>query len=303
MMIPTWCIAWEPPEVINVVIPFASGSGNETSFRLVASQIEKDYKVKFIIRNMPGADGNLGMNFFVEQPNNGSWIAVPTCQNTFMGPSEWKDVIKYDPMSLTYVSNLAKSPVAIIANSNSDITSPTELIRAMKLKKRDLMFAVGSPNHKLVFSYLVDFTNPNNHNHKTVPYKSPGAAAHDVAGGHVEFGIVSMALARSLATAGKIKIIGIADDNAVQGFENVPLLKNTVPGLVSHACFDLVLPPNSNTDIQKWFVDVFKRTLVSEPVSKAFRENLLAADKKELDPDGVLKGRQLMIKKWSKYTH
>lgn len=301
LLISTSAMAWTPSKQINVIIPFAPGSGNEASFRLVATKIEKEKNVSFVIHNMPGADGNIGMNHFVEQPADGTWIAAPSCQNSFLAEALWPESMRYNPAELTPITTLAKSPVVFIANRQSSINSPTDLVKAIKTNQRPLFFAVGAANHKLVFAYLLDKLSVTNKNVSIVPYKSPGVAAMDVGGNHVELGIVSLSIAKNLSDSGKIKIIGIAGEEPISGFETISLMKDTVPGLVSNACFDLVLPPKTTPEIQKWFVDAFVGSLKSKSTQKLFEENFFIVDRSALGPDGMLKDLEKLKNHWSKY--
>ena len=129
-LVPLLAFAWEPTKPIKVIVPTAPGAGNEMAFRAAAAPIERSGRASFVIENRAGADGNIGMNQLAESPNDGYTIAVPACQSTFVAADIWwRDMMKYEPYDLTMVTNIAKSPLAFIANSTSQVNTLSELIK------------------------------------------------------------------------------------------------------------------------------------------------------------------------------
>lgn len=296
--------AWQPKDkTINVQIPFTPGSGNEMSFRAVAAIVEQQHKINFLIHNTPGADGNLGMNAFSSMPKNGTWIAVPSCQSTFVAAEiHWHDVIKYQPMDLTFVTNIAKSPLAFIANTNSVINTPRDLVKQVKDNQRNITFAVGSSAHKLAYEYFIDNMKSKTDKTNYVNYKGPLPAAQDVAGGHAELGIVPIAVAQTLLSTGKIKIIGLASEQKLSALPNVPLMQDYVPGLNVYACWNIVLPEGTDIAIQQWFAKVFTQAIRSPNARKFFDNNLMFVDERALGPEGVKKDMLALRQQWSDYV-
>lgn len=304
MFVCTAAGAWQPQEkIINVQIPFTSGSGNEMSFRAVAAVVEQQHGINFVVHNTPGADGNIGMNAFASVPRNGTWIAVPSCQSTFVAADiHWSDMLKYRPMDLTFVTNIAKSPLAFIAHIDSRIDTPQDLVREVRANNRTITFAVGSSAHKLAYEYFINSLKTRTDRVDYVSYKGPLPAAQDVAGGHAEIGIVPIAVAQTLLNTGKIKIIGVAGEQKLAGLPAVPLMKDTIPGLNVYACWNIVLPTGTNPEIQEWFVKAFVSAINSPQARRYFDENLMFVDERSLGPLGVKKDMIELRAQWSDYV-
>lgn len=297
--------AWQPKEkTINVVIPFTPGSGNEMSFRAVAAVVEQEKGVIFNIHHRPGADGNIGMNHFAEQPANGQWIAVPSCQSTFVAAElHWSETIKYKPMEFTLVTNIGKSPLAIIAHVSSDIRTPQDLITAVRANKRNISIGVGSSAHKLAYEYLKASIKTQTNLTAAIDYRGPAPVAQDVAGGHVELGILPIAVAQTLLPTGKIRIIGIAGEKKFSAMPTVPLMKDHVPDFNVYACWNIVLPKNTDPAIQQWFVDAFTLALQNEKVRQFFDTNLMFSnDTKDLGPASLHREMTALRKQWNGFT-
>jgi tripartite-type tricarboxylate transporter receptor subunit TctC len=111
VLAPTLALAWQPTKPVTVIFPNGPGAGNEISFRIVASIVERETGVKFNSEHRPGADGNIAINHFVTTPADGHTIAVPACQSNWVTPEIWyPKVIKYNPMDLEPVATLLAHP-------------------------------------------------------------------------------------------------------------------------------------------------------------------------------------------------
>jgi tripartite-type tricarboxylate transporter receptor subunit TctC len=281
--------AWQPIKPVTVIFPNGPGAGNEISFRIVADIVEKSTGAKFVPEYRPGADGNIAINHFVTTPADGHTIAVPACQSNWVTPEVWySKVIRYNPMDLEPIANIARSPLAFWAHPSSKINTPEELVAAIRKKERPITVAIGGGGHKLAVEYLKDKLNvPGGDRVETAMYKGPAQALLDVMGGHVEFGVTPVAVGHPHVIAGKLKLIGIADTRPLAGLESAPLMSKAAPGLSIHGCWNMTLPPNTPQHIQKWYADHFVPAIRSAEAGAKFRENMMYITPEEHSPAGV----------------
>ena len=300
LLLPVIGWAWEPSKPVTVVFPNGPGAGNEISFRIVADIVERKTGVLFKPEHRPGADGNIAINHFVTVPRDGHTIAVPACQSNWVTPEVWyPKVIRYNPMDLEPIANIARSPLAFWAHPASKINTPEEFVAAIKKKDRPLMVAIGGGGHKLAVEYLVDRVSvPGSNNLQTVMYKGPAQALMDVMGGHVEFGVTPVAVGYPHVQAGKLKLIGIADTRPLPGLESVPLMSRVVPGLSIHGCCNMVLPPDTPPDVQRWYAEHFVPAIRSAEAGARFRENMMYITPEEHSPAGVRASMARLQQTW-----
>jgi tripartite-type tricarboxylate transporter receptor subunit TctC len=296
----TSALAWQPTKPVTVVFPNGPGAGNEISFRIVADIVEKSTGAKFVPEYRPGADGNIAINHFVTVPADGYTIAVPACQSNWVTPEVWySKVIRYNPMDLEPIANIARSPLAFWAHPGSRINTPEELVAAIRKKERAVTFAIGGGGHKLAVEYLVDKLNvPGGDRVETVMYKGPAQALLDVMGGHVEFGVTPVAVGYPHVIAGKLKLIGIADTRPLPGLESAPLMSKAAPGLSIHGCWNMVLPPGTPQDVQKWYANYFVPAIRSAEAGARFRENMMYITPEEHSPAGVRASMARLQQTW-----
>lgn len=280
--------AWSPSKPITVIFPNGPGAGNEISFRIVSTIVERQTGVTFIHEYRPGADGNIALNHFVTVPADGHTISVTACQSNWVTAEIWyPNIVKYNAMNLEPIANIARSPLAFWAHPSSKINTPEQLIAAIKNKQR-LTFGIGGAGHKLAIEYLITHLKvPGGDNVDTVMYKGPAQALLDVMGGHVEFGITPVAVGWPHVLTGKLKLIGIANEQPLKGLEKYPLMKDFVPGLNIHGCWNMVLPPNTPQEIQKWYHEQFVPAIRSAEAAEKFEANMMFITLNEHTPAGV----------------
>lgn len=297
--------AFTPPRVVNVVIGYGPGSGNENSFRGVAAIVEKNNPgVNFVVQNRPGGDEVIALNYFSKLPPDGANIYIPSQQAVFTTTEIWHaDQLQARPMDLSLVLTIAKSPMAVIANVNSRTSTPQELLQRMRSTQEPVSFALGSSGHKLIFEYLMDKGRGNDSKVKSVMYRGPAQALQDVASGQVEFGIMPSAIAYSMYRAGKIKYIGLTSEFKLAALPDVPLWKDSgMPGLNIYAGWVMALPPGTPSNIVKYYQDLFVPAIRSLEARQFFDANLMFAVPGEQSPEGVRDAIVKLREVWMPYV-
>jgi tripartite-type tricarboxylate transporter receptor subunit TctC len=299
LLAPAIALAWQPTKPVTVIFPNGPGAGNEISFRIVADIVERKTGVLFKPEHRAGADGNIAINHLVTVPRDGHTIAVPACQSNWVTPEIWyPKMIRYNPMDLEPIANIARSPLAFWAHPASKINTPEEFVAAIR-KGQKLTVAIGGGGHKLAVEYLVDKVSvAGSDNLQTAMYKGPAQALLDVMGGHVEFGVTPVAVGYPHVQAGLLKFIGIADTRPLPGLEHIPLMSKAAPGLSIHGCWNMVLPPGTPPEIQAWYRDQFVPAIRSAEAAVKFRENMMYITPEEHSPQGVRASMARLQQTW-----
>ena len=188
LLFPLTAFAWQPSKTVTVVFPNGPGAGNEISYRIVAAEVEKKFpNFKWVAEYKPGADGNIGMNYFDKQPADGHHVAMPSCQSTFVTADIWyPQTVKFNAMDWEGIANIGKSPLAFYARLGAPTNTPEKLIAEIRSGKRPITFVTGGAAHKLAVEYLVAGIRPDKDTVETMLYKGPAQAMADVVSGQVE---------------------------------------------------------------------------------------------------------------------
>lgn len=288
LLLPIMAAAWEPKRPITVIFPNGPGAGNEISFRFVASIVEKRTGATFVNEYRPGADGNIAMNHFATVPADGYTVAVPACQSNWVTADIWySGMVRYDAQEFEPVANIARSPLAFWAAPGSPVNTPQDLVKLIQSQKRPVNIAIGGGGHRLAVQYLVDYLQMPADSVVTPMYKGPAQALLDVMAGHVEFGVTPVAVGWPHVQAGKLKLIGIANEQPLKGLESAALMQTVAPGLSIHGCWNIVLPRGTPADVQAWYHDQFVPAIRSAEAGAKFAENLMFITPAEHTPAGV----------------
>jgi len=297
---------WAPPagKPITATVGFAPGSGNEVSFRIVAAQVEKaNPKLTFVVQNKPGAGEIVGVNWFAQQQPSGQNLYIASQQGLFTATELWyPGQLKINPMDMEFVTTIAKSPLVVVANSNSRINTPEEFIQLLKNPQRPVNVAIGATAHRIVLEYLMDAVKGDRKQVQAALYKGPAQAVQDVAGNQTEFGIMPVAIAKPLIDAGKVKPIAITSEQRLAQIPKVPLWKDYVPGLNVYAAWMVMLPPGTPREQVEYYNKLFVPAINSPEAKKLFDENLMFTVKSEQTPEGARAYISRLQSQWQPYT-
>jgi tripartite-type tricarboxylate transporter receptor subunit TctC len=210
--------------------------------------------------------------------------------------------VKFNAMDFLPVMNMGKSPLGFFAKLKTDIDTPEKLINEVKQNKRQLNFAVGGAAHRLAVEYFVDGVNQNNDKAQTIMYKGPAQAMQDVLSGVVEFGVFPTAVGAPMVKAGKLKVIGIAGEKVLPGLEKYKLMNHYVPGLNVYACWNLILPKNTSTDVLEWYQQYFIPAINSNETKQVYDSEFIFVNKDEQTPEGVRASMYRLRSQWQPFA-
>jgi tripartite-type tricarboxylate transporter receptor subunit TctC len=296
------CQAFTPPNIVNVTIGFAPGSGNELSFRKIASIVERSNPdIRFVINNRPGADQIIALDYFGSLKPRGDQLYILS-QNTPPIIENWyPGRLKFDLNDLALVTNIAKSPNCIVASSNSTVNTPEELLARIQNTKTPITFGLGSSGQRLMFEYMMDQAHGNPALVQSTTYKGPAQALQDLAGNNIEFAIIPSAIAAPLAESGKIKFIGLTGERRLSRLPNVPLMKDYVKNFNYYSAWAIALPIGSTPEQIKYYQDLFVPVIRSSEAREFFDNNMMMTFPEEHTPEGLVKSMNADKKIWLPY--
>ena len=293
-VLPMFAFAWEPTKPVNVIIGNTPGAGNEMAFRKLAEIVQKQNpKFVYVVQNIPGADSVIANNKFLEAPNDGYTINLPSHMSSYVTNDIWeKNIKKYNYDSFIDVLTMGKSPLVLVASSKSGIDTPQEFIKYIQ-SGRTINIAVGGGAHRTAFEYLMDRGKGNKDAVKSIKFNGPMPAVQSVAQYDgktgTEFGIMPIAVAKPLVEAGKVKPIGFTGTRKMPQFPNVPLLNTVAPGINVYAAWSIQLPPGTDKEIITWYQQQFSAAVRSKEYAEYIDANVIFYAEDELNPTGLKK--------------
>ena len=178
-----------PGRPITLVLPFAAGSGTDTTTRLISKELAVALGANIVIDNKPGANGSIAASYVARSAPDGYTLFVTTNTSHSANPYLLKNMT-YDPIKdFTPIARTGDLPFMLVINPEIPANSVGELVALAKKEPGKYSYASGSSSAIVsgaTFATLagIDLLH--------VPYKSSPPALTDVIAGRVSMMFVDV---------------------------------------------------------------------------------------------------------------
>ena len=276
LLIPTLCFAWQPEKSIVAIIGYAPGSTNELVFRQVADIVTQNNPgVNFVIETRPGAAGVIANNHMASQPADGYTITVPSTTTAAAANDIWqRDVIKYNWQKMPTPVIFGESPLVVVAQMSSPLSSIKELKQLLKNPQRNINIATSGGTQSLVYNQLMHISQGDTKHVAEILYGNSSAVALSVAANQTDFGIALEMAVDPLIKGGRVKILSDSELNMTNGYM-IMMPEGTPVAVVEWYEREFGRAIN-NPDFQRWAKDNHITVYPSLATDKAVKSYLKA---------------------------
>jgi len=185
----TTALAEYPEKPVEVIVGYSAGGGTDVMARTVAQFLEKELNGSVVVKNMPGAGGQIGFTEVAKAAPDGYTLG------TFNLPAALalthdRDA-DYDVNSYTYLANFVEDPNTITVAASSPFQTLGELLDAAKADPGAItlgLSSLGGNDHfganMIAAAAGAEFT--------LVPFKGASNARTAIMGGHVAGGTMTL---------------------------------------------------------------------------------------------------------------
>jgi tripartite-type tricarboxylate transporter receptor subunit TctC len=214
-----------PDRPIRLVVAFVPGGATDTLARQISEDLKKALGQSVVVENRPGANGYLAWNHVASSDPDGYTLllaenALGISQALYKRTqSAFDPVTQYDA-----IAAVATAPLVLCAANKVSANTMAELIALSRSTPQKMNYAsagIGSVSH-LTFEVIKAATGIDTVH---VPYKGGGQAMNDLIAGHIDMNMASIAVAKGLIEAAKIKGIAVTSAARSPALPNVPTLK------------------------------------------------------------------------------
>lgn len=251
-----------PSKPIRLVVGYAPGGSVDMAARVVADILGAKMGATVVVDNVPGAAGIVAAQRVVNAAPDG-YTLLAGSSNEMAATGLVNPAQKYDPLKdLTPIGVIATAPVLLVAGPKAPVKNLDEFIALVKRNPGKFSYGssgVGSTLHfagELVKQRAGLFITH-------IPYRGTGALTSDLAGGVLDFAIVSPTAAAPFLQGGRITALGVT---SAQRFPTLP----QVPALGEH-------PQLKGYELTGWFALAAPAGLppeVAQRVSAALKAGL-----------------------------
>ena len=216
-----------PSRAITLVLPFAAGSGTDTTTRLIGKELGVALGTNIIIDNKPGANGSIAASYVARSAPDGYTLFVTTNTSHSANPYLLK-VMNYDPIKdFTPIARTGDLPFFLVVNPEIPANSVGDLIALAKKEPGKYSYASGSSSAIVsgaTFATLagIDLLH--------VPYKSSPPALTDVIAGRVSMMFVDVPTGLPHVNAKVLKALAVTTKKRSALLPDLPTMDDTVKG-------------------------------------------------------------------------
>ena len=251
-----------------MLIPYPPGGGLDLPGRAVAQKFAESTGQQMVVDNRGGAGGLIAGELVAKSAPDGYTLFLASNGQVSIAPSLYEK-LPYNPLTdLLPITHFVDTPMVLFVNASHPVKSVADLIAMAKAKPKEIRIAqsgVGGVSHLLQELFRqkagIDVLG--------VPYKGAGAALGDVAGGNVPFIFTTVATARGLLDAGRVRALAVAAKKRTTSLPAVPTLAELgIPGVDGQLWIGMMAPKGTPDRIVSKLNQEFAKALATPDVKE-----------------------------------
>jgi tripartite-type tricarboxylate transporter receptor subunit TctC len=238
----------ETGPLTRIIYPFAAGGGGDTLCRVLAQRMSQLLDRSIIVENRTGADGLIGIKAVKGAKADGTVVLVTTGPTMYLLPMVESEPSFDTAKDFVPVSLLVRFEFGIVIGPEVEAKDFSQFVAWLKAHPDQATYGVpsnGTIPHfagtRLEKALGVAMTR--------VPYRGSAPIVTDLIGGHLPFGITTLADAMAQHRVGGVKILAILSAERSPFLPNVPTLKENGIDLVADAWYGMWLPAGTADDV------------------------------------------------------
>jgi tripartite-type tricarboxylate transporter receptor subunit TctC len=228
----------------KIIFPFAAGGGGDALCRILAQHLSQLLDRTVIIENRTGGDGLIGIKSVMNANPDGNTILVTTGPTMYLLPMVETVPSFSTARDFVPVSQLARFEFGVVASTAIDAKDFKQLVTWLKANPDKATYGVPSNGTIPHFTGL-KLEEALGMKMTRVPYRGSAPIINDLIGGHLPFGITTIADAIPQHRGGGVKILAVGSAERSPFLPDVPTLKENGVELVADAWYGMWLPAGS----------------------------------------------------------
>jgi len=261
--------AW-PTKPIRLVVPYTPAGGTDILGRMIGRRLSDALGVPVLIDNRPGSDGSIGTDIVAKSPPDGYTLLIDGTSQAYNVAFGKK--LPYDSArDLAPIVQTANQQVLLLVSTKLPVKTVAELIDYAKANPGKLSYGASSNANALPMELLKSMTGTDIVH---VPYRGSGRMLNDLLGGQVELAMSGAAAPLPHVKAGKLRVLGIGDDQRSPSLPEFPTLSEAgIPGFQTLQWSGMYAPQGTPRPI----IDRINREVVAILGDPVFKQQMVDA--------------------------
>ena len=218
-----WAQADYPAKPIRIVVGYPPGGSVDIAARIVADGLGPRLHTAIVIDNQGGAAGAIAAQRVASAVPDGYTLLVGA-NNELAATGMVNPAQKYDPQKdFTPVGLINTAPVLLVAGPKAGVKTLNEFVDTAK--RNPGKFSYGSSGVGSILHFAGELIKERAGIFMThIPYRGTAPLTSDLAGGNIEFAMISPAAANPFIQSGRLIPLGVSSAKRTAAYPNVPAL-------------------------------------------------------------------------------
>jgi len=206
-----------PAQLINMLIPFPPGTGNDVVGRVVGKKVSDALGQPVVVDNRSGAFGNIAMEATRRAEPNGHTVAVAS---TSFSVNRWTMLsATYSLADFTPIAMLATQPYSLMVSKSVPSKNVRELVDLLKKDPGKFNGGQGSGTGYFLLSVL---NREMGAGIETIAYKGTTEAVVDLLAGRIQLLFAPITTAFPYYVSGEARMVGVSGSERAALMPDVP---------------------------------------------------------------------------------
>lgn len=273
-----------PSRNIRLISPSAAGGPTDMIARVIGERLGTVLKTNVLVENKPGAVGAITLSEIAKAAPDGYTMGIAFVAGSVIHPL-MNDKLQFNVhRDFTYIVRATSGGNVVVVNASLPVRNIQELIAYAKAQPQPPNYGSwGNGSHGHITMEYIRMQTGMNVAH--VPYKSTTALATDMAGGHMQIGVLDAMQTMTHVRSGKLRALAIAGprristmpDVATLSEQGVNLTKGPWTGIIGPANMPKAIVDRLSGEVQK----ILNEPEVREKFVAAFGEPPLPGSSEE----------------------
>lgn len=295
-VIPSLAIAAYPEKPVTVVVPQAPGGTNDIVARLFSERLASHLGQPFVVRNLPGAGGNIGTQAVLREAADGYTVLFTISSTQAINPALYSEP-GFDPVKdFSPIAAVGSVPNVLCVHPSFPAQSLEEFIALVKETPDHYQYASagnGSLNHLL--GAMLDSKGGLKLQH--IPYRGVAPAMADVLGNQVPMVFASLPSSIGNIKEGKLRALGVSTAERNPALPGVPAIGEQIPGYSGDLWIAMYVKSGTPQDVVDTLYEATRKVLDGSEIKERYAQ--LGVEMLRDNPEQLAKRLQDDLQKWS----